>query len=366
MVELSRDLPRPRTSARPPFDHTTNATMSARPGTAPASPRSTLGTPRVACQGTLTLSKTFIVALDGSDQAMRGLHLAAALCSPLDRIKVVTISVGITNFPTANVDSQSVDNQLDFTKLSPEGLLARSKAELILAGVGPRSVITDMVDPGDSTIAETLVHESNVLRRGAGLLVIGSAGKGALKRKGTTGLGSVATHVLMNCKCPIALVKGPELLSRGPRGEVMGVRPSLQICVCVDGASRSHISKGAFDAALRFCSRPGDRLAVLHVQTATPAEEEKSTKYWVEEVQKAAFNSSTEVTFQSLVCEGTNDIVTTVLQKCDELHCQVVVTGSVELVKLHGSDHPLGSVAQAVASRTRAHTIIGMGRNRMW
>ena len=68
------------------------------------------------------------------------------------------------------------------------------------------------VDPEDKSIAEALVLQTSTLRRGAGLLVIGAAGKGATRRGGVTlSMGRVAEHVLLHCKCPLLLVKGGDM-----------------------------------------------------------------------------------------------------------------------------------------------------------
>ena len=76
--------------------------MSLTPRSGAFTPRSAVGTPRginafKRTQSTLK-SRCFLVAIDGSEQAERGLKLAAS-CFTLnvDTIKVITVNVGVAD-----------------------------------------------------------------------------------------------------------------------------------------------------------------------------------------------------------------------------------------------------------------------------
>ena len=72
--------------------------------------------------------KTFLVAIDGSDQAQRGLHLAAcSFVAGVDCIKVITVHRGADSSPS---DDSAVD-PASIHKKTPEGLLQEAELALI-------------------------------------------------------------------------------------------------------------------------------------------------------------------------------------------------------------------------------------------
>lgn len=325
------------------------ATASPRGGT--FAPSATAG--RLQRQKTGLANKIFVVAVDGSEQSVKGLHLTAAMWTPGDIARVITVCVTSNDAP----DPTAVVSLSDAQKLSPEGLLMASKHELVLRGIPSRNVTTDLIDPEDKTIAEALAAETNLLRRNAGLLILGATGKGSIRRAaGGAGLmGKVAEHVLLHCKCPIALVKteSPAIYDDGP---IKSLRPSLTIVACAD---RSHISMSAFDAALRFC-RGNDTLHVLHIETGRPDQEAPIKKYWEDVASKVSMSGSDVNVRVACVAKGNTSVVENILDFTHGCQAHLVVLGSIELVRAPSNKERtvLGSVAQAVARRATMPTCI--------
>ena len=256
-------------------------------------------------QNTKLRGKTFIVAVDGSDQGVRCLKLTAAIMRPgEDSVKIITVDTG----------DHGTDSVVGHGG-SPEGLLTASMNELVMRNIPEKAIETKCIKPSVASIPEAIVQETSALRRGVGVLVLGSFGVGAQKRsqdKGK-GLGNVSQYVLLNARCPVALVKDGNIY-----GEVhQSIRPSLKLCCCVDGTGVSahppthprqpifpaclldraltnpcahplqNSSLGTFDAALRF-TRTGDSLSVLHVTASGNSEKEASiSNYWDAETGKA-------------------------------------------------------------------------------
>ena len=291
-------------------------------------------------QNTRKVGKTFVVCVDGSDQSARGLLLASALAKPgEDMVRVITINMGMNDL---------ADDLLE--RGTPLGLVEDAKSELMIRGLPGRSISTKVVDPEELSVAAAIVKETTFLRRSTGLLVLGACGKGAQRRKGEAGkgIGSVADHVLINCKCPVTLVKEDPIyaIDAQPKSR----RPPLKLVCCAD---RAQSSMGVFDAALRFC-RAGDSLTVLHVATGRPEVEAKTEAYWKAEALKVNATSSVQVDVGCVPNTG-RDVVDTILGNCHDY--DVVVMGSLELVIAKGKI-ALGSIAHSVAKRCKAHVCI--------
>lgn len=305
------------------------------------------------------LNKLWVVAVDGSLLSVQALHVTAALLTPGDQVRIITVSVGVTDLPDPSEDLSLTSG----SKLSPEGLLMASKVELLTRGVPSRSISTELVDPDEKSIAEALSSETNLLRRNAGILVIGATGKGAMKRSGGAGanmMGKVAEQLLLSCKCPICLVKGGRLPIY-PDGPIKSLRPPCTLVACAD---RSQVSTGAFDAALRMC-RENDTLHILHVEASSRADEEIKIKHaWTDVAAKVEASGKGVSVVYNGIPKTNSSIVEAILDFCAASNCQAVCLGSIELVKKKPLDGKgaqaisLGSVAQAVARRCAAHTII--------
>ena len=322
------------------------------------SPRPGTGTPRLTARASRggIAGKKFIVAVDGSIQSIRCLHLTAAIIKPSfqDVVQLVTVSVGIT----LKADPDAALSLTSGQKLTPEELLQASKAELVSHGVPVKLITTQMVDPDELTIAEALVAETRTLRRGVGLLVIGNAGKGMEKRgkPPPTGHGSVAAHVLERCRCPVVLVRG------GVDGGASAppsppLRPPMLLLVCIDG----NLSKQVFDTAVHF-ARDGDTLQLVHVLTTYPDELERQSRYWDMETQKLrASHEGLSLATAILPLRPRSSVADTLIAHCAEVQPGMVVLAAVELMKTSRQDQVddgqrhqqpplLGSVALAMAA----------------
>ena len=138
-------------------------------------------------------------------------------------------------------------------------------------------------------------------------------------------------------------------------------RFALHICVCADGSATS---RGAFDAALRFC-KAGDKLTVLHIASISQrsddridGEEQMVRRYWMDECEKVSFaQDGLSVGFAPVTLSRSQTIVNCILVFLEANKCQLCVMGSKQLIK-EGHDEVLGSVAQAVANQSRAHCCI--------
>ena len=213
--------------------------LSSRPATSPV--RFRFGSDRpakprlLARQNSKIHGKSIVVAVDGSEQGNRCLNVAAALMKAgEDLIKIITINSDISDVQDAPDTAMSGG-----AKLTPEGLLAESKAHMITLGAPSRLIETVQVDPEEDTVADAIVKQTSFLRRGAGIIVLGSSGKGAQRRQGDAGkgLGSVAAHVLLECRCPITLVKEDPIWE--PHA-LRGLRPPMNIVTCVDSCNVRH------------------------------------------------------------------------------------------------------------------------------
>ena len=335
--------------------------------------------PALARQGTAgsvaASRRLFLVAVDGSELSMRGVRLAAYLMLPeRDRIKVVMVDMPKRAAP-ASVEESLALAEADRSVQSPHEVLMTARSELIKCGCPSEKVLTEELSldhPGTGgadtlqAVAELLVMLSNrMLRRQSGMLVLGAAGKGKAQKgsaRKAVDMGPVAQYVLKNAKCAVTLCKEAQL---GLDSPLRATRFALHICVCADGSTTS---RGAFDQALRFC-KPGDKLSVLHIESAadTPnsgeslssARESKQLvqRYWEVECEKISFTcDGLAVNFAPVQKPRGSTVVDCILRFVDANRCQLCVMGSVELIRQQGV--VLGSVAQAVANRSRAHCCI--------
>lgn len=214
--------------------------MSIRPQTANAKQYSFhFGSPRtnkLTRQQTRKKGKTFVIAIDGSAVGHRGLDVAAGIMRPgEDFVKIVTISVGVVDVP----DPKDLNPG---HALTPESMLNSAKSHLIARGVPAVMISTDEIVPEEESVSEAIVAQTDQLRKGAGVLVLGAIGKGAQRKAGDAGkgLGSVADYALLHAKCPVLMVKDKDVYE----GHEHSVRPPLSVVCCVDKTTvrRTHAS----------------------------------------------------------------------------------------------------------------------------
>ena len=97
-------------------------------------------------------------------------------------------------------------------------------------------------------------------------------------------------------------------------------------------------------------------MQVLHVMTASEAEEGRTASYWRTESEKIISTRPTlKIDIQCVQVE--QNLVKTIVSHCAD--SQLIVMASLELVKVkQDSNIALGSVAQAVAKQSKAHACI--------
>lgn len=213
---------------------------------------------------------------------------------------------------------------------------------------------TNVVEGDGANAADAIIGYSATLRRGAGVLLLGASGKGMARQEGsgTLPLGRTAEKIVLACKCPLLLVKARDFALDV---QVKPTRPeSLRIVMC---AADGNTDRAAFDAAYHMC-RPKDQWSVVHVQTDNNG---AASAYWQAECDKLSnLCADVDITFTNL----RKDRKATVDALCDFVEKQdahICVLGSLELAKPKAADAKaiaLGSISQAIAKRTRAHTLI--------
>lgn len=151
----------------------------------------------------------------------------------------------------------------------------------------------------------------------------------------------------------------PECLEQRRKG-----KSKLHVACAVDGG---RLSRKAFDTALHFC-HPGDQMSVVHVADSDlsvikPVHDDVEAlgtsavkAYYEHECSKAEMTMP-GLDAQLQVVPKTNSIRETLLKHTDELLCDILVMGSIELSD-PSKDIYLGSVSASIAKKSEAHTVI--------
>ena len=317
----------------------------------------------------------FLVAVDGSEISTRGLRLAAHMMNPeRDIIKAITVEMPTNaNEAAATVEASMKAAALGQQKLPAQQILLNARSELLKCGVEQYQLQTQLLQLDDgvecsnrnqalAAVAALLVREANRnLRRATGLLVLGAAGIGqAQKGQGNkaVGMGPVAQYVVQKAKCAITLCKEAQIDLDGP---LRSTRVPLHVVVCVDGSATA---RAAYDNAIRFC-KAGDVLSVLNVVSQSHERQEavasaRIQQQWNDECAKlSATRDGLTVQFAPEAMQS-RSVVDVILQYITRNKCQLCVMGSLELMKVDQTA-VLGSVAQAVAMRSKAHCCIVKG-----
>lgn len=142
-----------------------------------------------------------VVATDGSDQAIeaarRGLSLVSA-----DQVVLVTV-VETPAAVTAGLESGFAGGLATADEIDDAWAAVRAEAQETLdrttAALETGAAIEPLMIEGDP--GSTLCHVAD--ERDADVLIIGSRGRGAVKR---ALLGSVSTYVVNNAPCPVVVV----------------------------------------------------------------------------------------------------------------------------------------------------------------
>lgn len=141
-------------------------------------------------------NKIFVVCLDGSRLSMRGLRLAAFTMQPTDKVQLVTV----------DVEAELVQGK------TPEQILSDASLYLTTTGrLRDRQVSKSVLKVGEGqTIQQVIINAGNWTSGGAGVLVLGSAGRGGeaaeesagRRPKGQQPMGHVAEAVMAVSKVP--------------------------------------------------------------------------------------------------------------------------------------------------------------------
>ncbi len=187
--------------------------------------------------------KTYLVCTDGSSQAASCVELVASMVAPTDSVIVMHIT------PADGGDHE---------KTQAEMLVMEAKLALERADVQARQIETRVAQrKADYSIADMILHAAHVLSRGTGILVIGTAGKGASERGqpkgGIVPMGAVAESCLTRCKQPVILVKvGGGTAPLVVHGAVHDQLCSLPVLVCVDSSRVSQVRPSPRSCAARL------------------------------------------------------------------------------------------------------------------
>jgi nucleotide-binding universal stress UspA family protein len=143
---------------------------------------------------------TVIVAVDGSDESLQAVRAGLQLLQPVDRPVVVTVVEAsdpslVTGTGFASGVMSSGEFEAEDARVMVEG---QTTAEAAVASLDlDAEVLVLRGSPGP--LLCQLAEE-----RGAGAIVMGTRGRGGLKR---ALLGSVSDHVVRNAPCPVVIAR---------------------------------------------------------------------------------------------------------------------------------------------------------------
>lgn len=206
-----------------------------------------------------------LVPLDGSPFAEGALPIASMLAdrhqSPLHLVAVHTVLARPLKLPDAPVYDSRLD---DDRRAQLESYLARTAAKLTEA-LGRE--VTYATVSGDMSTAGAIVGEAE--RRGAGLVVISTHGRGGFSR---AWLGSVTSELLRTMRVPILVVRNPATDAAAT------VAPSLtRVLLPLDG---SELAAAALEPALALVAPFGATFTVLRVVRTAESQLPYDQTFW--------------------------------------------------------------------------------------
>ena len=146
-----------------------------------------------------------LIATDGSDDAVAAAAHALTLLAPADTVTVlctveapaVATAGQESGFAGGIADPEAIDAAWDAVDQA-----ARSALERTVAVLNTSAEVEQLVDNGSAGPVICRVAAD----QGADVVVVGSRGRGAIKR---ALLGSVSSHVANNAPCPVMIVRAP-------------------------------------------------------------------------------------------------------------------------------------------------------------
>lgn len=144
-----------------------------------------------------------LIGTDGSDEAIAAARTGLGLLGTPERITVVCV-LETPGAATAGLESGFAGGMVSDDEVDRAWALAEQEGSEALsrtvAGLGAEAPVEQLTRAGEAGPAICRLAEE----AGADVIVVGSRGRGAIKR---ALLGSVSTHVTNNAPCPVVVVR---------------------------------------------------------------------------------------------------------------------------------------------------------------
>ncbi len=144
-----------------------------------------------------------LIGTDGSDDAIAAARTGLGLLGTPSKVTVVCV-LDTPGEATAGLESGFAGGMVSDTEVDRAWSLAEQEAsealERTVAGLGTDAPVEQVTRTGDAGPAICRLAEEIA----ADVVVVGSRGRGALKR---ALLGSVSTHITSNAPCPVVVVR---------------------------------------------------------------------------------------------------------------------------------------------------------------
>lgn len=144
-----------------------------------------------------------LIGTDGSDDAIAAARTGLGLLGTPTKVTVMCV-LDTPGEATAGLESGFAGGMVSDTEVDRAWSLAEQEAsealERTVAGLGTDAPVEQVTRTGDAGPAICRLAEEV----GADVVVVGSRGRGAIKR---ALLGSVSTHVTANAPCPVVVVR---------------------------------------------------------------------------------------------------------------------------------------------------------------
>lgn len=144
-----------------------------------------------------------LIGTDGSDDAIAAARTGLGLLGTPSKVTVMCV-LDTPGEATAGLESGFAGGMVSDTEVDRAWSLAEQEAsealERTVAGLGTEAPVEQVTRTGDAGPAICRMAEEV----GADVVVVGSRGRGAIKR---ALLGSVSTHVTANAPCPVVVVR---------------------------------------------------------------------------------------------------------------------------------------------------------------
>lgn len=321
--------------------------------------------------------KTFLVGVDGSQLAYGAMRLACCLAGPQDAVRVVHYVKADEREEQERHAAHILDNcRVEMRKYKHLSL---------------RRCSTDVVEvPNGWAVAGKIRYDANHIENGAGILVVGSSGKGDQdgnkpRPRGFPPMGSIAEELMIRVKVPIVICRGANDRVTMPQDSIASTRvgrnpakrSGLTFGAAVDS---SKVSTAAFDLAMALCTENevepditgnNDDLRVFHVTMEAQGFSGLTNPDQIRARQLALLKSHYETecakaqaqlavesaTFSLREPAKGRSVKEEVVEAALTNHVDVLFLGSVELSQ-PGKKIYLGSTSSALARECPTHVCI--------